>query len=54
MPFEYKLEAQARELVFSESTHSLALRACITDLFAYVLSIPKETETRNTKTCASG
>ncbi len=49
MPFEYKHEVQASASCFSESTHSLALRACITDPFAYVISIPEETETRNIK-----
>ena len=34
---------------FSECTHSLALRTCMTDLFAYVITIPKETEKRDAK-----
>jgi hypothetical protein len=42
MPFEYKHEAQASESVYFENTHSLALHACITDLFTYVVSIPEE------------
>ncbi len=54
MPFEYKHEAPASESFFSECTHSPALRACITDLFAYVVSIAKETEKRNTETGESG
>jgi hypothetical protein len=54
MPFEYKHEARASESFFFEFTHSLALRACITDLFAYIDSMPKETEKRDAKTRASG
>ncbi len=54
MPFEFKHEAQASESFFFERTHSLALRARITDLFAYVVSITAETEKRNTKTRKRG
>ena len=54
MPYEYKHEALASESFYFECTHSLALRACITHLFTYVVSIPKEKETRNSNTCASG
>jgi hypothetical protein len=42
IPCDYKHEEKASESVYFENTHSLALRACITDLFAYVISIPKE------------
>jgi hypothetical protein len=54
MTFEYEHEAGASESVFFESTHSLPLRACITVLFTYVVSIPKETEKRDTKTLKPG
>ena len=54
MPFEYKHEAQANASINIESTHSLALRACITDLFTYIVSIPKEKATLDAKNRASG
>ena len=53
-PFEYKHEAQASESVFPECTHSLALRACIKNIFTYVVSIPKERKRATSKRAIEG